>query len=174
MPERGAETPAIPAGVERNLARVNRRCRPSASTAGDRLPSLRDVEDSIHHASSIRGRDMNITITCSSCGQKLSAPANLAGRRVPCPKCQAPVDAPATQPALEPAMAVPEVVREPSPRPAAFQPAPVPKPGLNPLPPSMPRRQGDDAFVDLGLSESTAPALAPRKRRSLRPALRCP
>ncbi len=106
---------------------------------------------------------MNTTITCISCGQKLSAPANLAGRRVPCPKCQAPVDVPATQPALEPAMAVPEVVREPSPRPAAFQPAPVPKPGLNPLPPSMPRRQGDDAFVDLGLSESTAPALAPRK-----------
>src|SRR5438067_466502 len=46
---------------------------------------------------------MNITVTCVGCGQKLSAPANLAGRRVACPKCKAPVDVvPARQPAAAP------------------------------------------------------------------------
>jgi hypothetical protein len=98
-----------------------------------------------------------------SCGQKLSAPGSLAGRRVPCPKCQAPIDVPAAQPMFEPAMAIPEVVPESRPHAVALQPATAPSAArLNPMPPTMPRHQADDGFVDLGLSDSAAPTLAPR------------
>ncbi len=37
---------------------------------------------------------MPIIFYCSSCGKKLKAPDASAGRRVPCPKCGAPIDVP--------------------------------------------------------------------------------
>gem|GEM_PF-2760339 len=61
-------------------------------------------------------------------------------------------------------MAVLEVVPEVQSRPAAPQPAVVTSPrGLNPMPPAMPSRQPNDGLMDIGLSESSAPALAPRR-----------
>jgi hypothetical protein len=48
----------------------------------------------------------SIAVQCGQCGQKLAAPLKLAGRRVACPKCKAPVDVPAPLP-------VAEVVAEP-------------------------------------------------------------
>src|SRR5947209_298803 len=79
---------------------------------------------------------MNLTVTCVGCGQKLSAPASLAGRRVPCPKCKAPVDVPAAAPGGQaaPPVYTPQVVPENRPRAAARQPA-TNSPGMNPLPP---------------------------------------
>lgn len=60
-------------------------------------------------------------------------------------------------------MAIPELVPESGMRPAAPQAAAAPSPArLNPMPPSAPS-PADDRFVDLGLSESTAPTLAPRR-----------
>jgi Protein of unknown function (DUF1559) len=101
---------------------------------------------------------MNITVTCVSCGQKLSAPENLAGRRVPCPKCKAPVDVPAAGAvAREPAMAVPQVVPElghADPLAAAAR--------LNPMPPAMPGRSLNPELVDVGLAEPAVPSIPVR------------
>ena len=91
---------------------------------------------------------MNIIVTCNSCGQKLSAPGTLAGRRVPCPKCKAPLDVPAvagapaapTFPA--PAFAVPQVVPENRRQPVQPPPAPA---------------MADDGMLDLGLGAPLAP-----------------
>src|SRR5438128_6760536 len=90
---------------------------------------------------------MNITVTCGSCGQKLSAPEKLAGRRVPCPKCKAPVDVPAAGPAA----VAPAAARS------------------NPLPPAMPAGQPDFDLLEMGLAEAAAPALPVRTGQS-RPA----
>jgi hypothetical protein len=101
---------------------------------------------------------MNITVTCVGCGQKLSAPENLAGRRVPCPKCTAPIDVPAVGPmAHEPSVAVPQVV--PEPRPGVAQPSAA---QLNPMPPAMPTRQLDPDLIDLGIAEPAMPSLPAR------------
>src|SRR5437868_4304018 len=107
---------------------------------------------------------MNITVTCISCGQKLSAPENLAGRRVPCPKCKAPIDVPAVGPAARaPAMMAPQVVPETHPRTMGAQPMAA---KLNPVPPAMPSGRDPD-LLDLGLGDPAGPALparlAPRK-----------
>src|SRR5438270_7607442 len=109
---------------------------------------------------------MNIKVTCVSCGQTLSAPENLAGRRVPCPKCKAPVDVPAVAVAAmarEPAMAVPQVVPEPQSAVASAAAA-----RLNPMPPAMPGRSVDPDLVDLGLAEPAAPSIPARP--AVRPA----
>jgi len=101
---------------------------------------------------------MNITVTCVSCGQTLSAPENLAGRRVPCPRCKAPVDVPAGGAlAREPAMAVPQVVPEPG---HAFPLAAAAR--LNPMPPAMPSRPLDPELVDVGLAEPAIPSIPVR------------
>ena len=87
---------------------------------------------------------MNITVTCNSCGQKLSAPSALAGRRVPCPKCKAPLDVPATSGASPgPPIAVPQAV--PENRPYSTQP---------PVAPVL----ADAGMIDLGLGAPLAPA----------------
>ncbi len=41
---------------------------------------------------------MPIAIVCPSCGSKIKAPDNAAGRRAKCPKCASPVDVPAQPP----------------------------------------------------------------------------
>jgi hypothetical protein len=118
---------------------------------------------------------MNITVTCVGCGQKLSAPASLAGRRVPCPKCKAPVDVPAATPGgqASPPVFTPQVVPENRPRAAAPQPA-MNSPAMNPLPPVQ-ASAWDDLLpatpapapagagqIDLGLGEPLRPAKARR------------
>jgi uncharacterized protein DUF1559 len=120
------------------------------------------------------GQTMNITITCVGCRQKLSAPASLAGRRVPCPKCKAPVDVPATAPVGQatPPIFTAQVV--PENRPKAPQQAAA-APGKNLLPPGQ-ASPWDDLLpaapapgpagaeqVDLGLGEPLRPVV---KRRS--------
>jgi Protein of unknown function (DUF1559) len=117
---------------------------------------------------------MNITVTCVSCGQKLSAPASLAGRRVPCPKCKAPVDVPAAAPVTlaAPPVFTPQVVPEIGPRAPASTPS-VAAAGKNPLPPTQASvwddllpatpvaAQAGTGQIDLGLGEP----LLPRKPR---------
>jgi hypothetical protein len=118
---------------------------------------------------------MNFSVTCVGCGQKLSAPASLAGRRVPCPKCKAPVDVPAAAVGqATPPIYTPQVVSENRPRAAAPQPA-ANSLGMNPLPPVqasawddlLPANSGPAPTgagqVDLGLDEPLRPVV---KRRS--------
>jgi Protein of unknown function (DUF1559) len=108
---------------------------------------------------------MNITVTCVGCGQKLSAPASLAGRRVPCPKCKAPVDVPAAPVGqATPPIYKPQVVPENRPMADAPQQAAV-SAGRNPLPPGqasawddlLPPQPagvpGTAGQIDLGLGE---------------------
>lgn len=82
---------------------------------------------------------MNISVTCISCGKKLSAPEGLAGKRVPCPKCNAPVDVPLAA-----------TVVERGPAPVAAQAA---------RPPAMPRQVSDADLLDLGLDQPGAAPL---------------
>jgi tRNA_anti-like len=54
---------------------------------------------------------MPVTVFCPSCGVKLKAPDNTAGRKLACPKCRTPITVPATSP--------PGAVTQSPPRPAA-------------------------------------------------------
>jgi hypothetical protein len=120
---------------------------------------------------------MNITVTCVGCGQKLSAPESLAGRRVPCPKCKAPVDVPAAAPVGQaaPPVYTAEVVPENRSKGARPQQAALSS-GQNPTPPGQASAwddllpaapvsaPGGPGQIDLGLGE---PLRSPTKRRSI-------
>src|SRR5882724_7649647 len=53
------------------------------------LPNRRNTQ------SSKLGVDMTIPLVCATCGAKLKAPHQVAGRMMKCPKCQADVNVPA-------------------------------------------------------------------------------
>ena len=74
----------------------------------------------------------SIAVQCSHCGQKLAAPPKLAGRRVACPKCKAPVDVPAPLPVAEVVEELPNLafLDELSAGPAIGGPPPLPVAGL--------------------------------------------
>lgn len=72
-----------------------------------------------------------ITFRCTSCQQKLSVPAEHAGRKVKCPKCSELQSVPATtQASVE--------IASPVPPPAAALPTPPPPPPVAPTPPLAP------------------------------------
>lgn len=53
-----------------------------------------------------------ISVQCGSCGQMLSVPENLAGRRLACPKCKSPLNI-AARPSIAPPLPVATAVNEP-------------------------------------------------------------
>lgn len=80
---------------------------------------------------------MPITVSCPSCGGKINAPDNLAGRKVKCPKCSAPMMLPSDN-------AVTEAIQTAAPAPAAPPPPSAPPPRSRPARPA----QDDDYYDD--------------------------